>query len=87
MGTLAVNVVGCFALGLFEGAAPRDTFFLLVLGKGLIAGFTTFSTLMFETLALARAGERDRALFNVVGSLVLGLLALLLGLYLGMVAG
>ena len=86
-GTLAVNVVGCFALGLLEGAAPHDTFLLLVLGKGFLAGFTTFSTLMFETLTLARAGKQDRAAFNVIGSLILGLVALLFGLYLGKAAG
>jgi CrcB protein len=56
-GTLAVNVVGCFALGFLEGVAPQDEFLLLVVGKGLLAGFTTFSTPMFETLSLARAGS------------------------------
>jgi CrcB protein len=86
-GALAVNVAGCFVLGLLEGAAPNDDLLLLVLGKGLIAGFTTFSTLMFETLTLARAGWQDRAAFNVIGSLILGVLALLFGLYLGTVAG
>jgi len=86
-GTLIVNLLGCFALGLLEGAAPHDTFLLLLLGKGFLAGFTTFSTLMFETLTLSRAGEQDRAAFNVLGSLMLGLLALLFGLYLGTAAG
>jgi CrcB protein len=86
-GTLAVNALGCFVLGLLEGAAPNDDLLLLVLGKGLLAGFTTFSTLMFETLTLARAGWQGRATFNVAGSLILGLLALLFGVYLGMVAG
>jgi fluoride ion exporter CrcB/FEX len=41
---------------------------------------------MFETLNLARAREHERAFFNVVGSLALGLPALLFGVYLGMVA-
>ena len=82
-GTLVVNVAGCFALGLLEGVAPRDEILLLVAGKGVIAGFTTFSTLMFETLSLARASQHDRAFFNIVGSLAIGLPALLLGVYLG----
>jgi CrcB protein len=86
-GTLAVNVAGCFALGLLEGAAPREEVLLLVLGRGVLAGFTTFSTLMLETLNLALAREHDRAFFNVVGSLSLGLAALLFGTYLGAVAG
>lgn len=85
-GTLAVNVLGCFALGFLEGMSPRDQLLLLVVGKGLIAGFTTFSTLMLETMNLARAREHDRAFFNVVGSLALGLPALLFGVYLGSAA-
>jgi fluoride ion exporter CrcB/FEX len=71
---------------LLEGSAPQDDLLLLVLGKGLLAGFNAFSTLMFETLNLARAREHDRAFFNVVGSMALGLPALLLGVYLGTVA-
>ncbi|MDQ3864660.1 MAG: CrcB family protein [Actinomycetota bacterium] len=82
-GTLAVNVAGCLALGLLTGAAPRDGVLLFVLGKGVIAGFTTFSTLMLETLNLAFSKEHDRALFNVVGSFSLGLGAFLFGAYLG----
>jgi fluoride exporter len=85
-GTLAVNVLGCFALGFLEGMAPRDQVLLLVVGRGLLAGFTTFSTLMLETLNLARAREHDRAFFNVLGSLALGLPALLFGVYLGSAA-
>jgi fluoride exporter len=81
-----VNLLGCFVLGLLEGAVPQDDFLLLVLGKGLLAGFTIFSMLMFETLNLARVREHDRAFFNVVGSLALGLPALLFGVYLGTVA-
>jgi CrcB protein len=82
-GTLAVNVLGCFALGLLEGAAPRDEVLLFMMGRGVLAGFTTFSTLMLETLNLALAKEHDRAFFNVVSSLSLGLAALLFGAYLG----
>ncbi len=86
-GTLAVNVLGCFALGLLEGAAPGNGVLLFVLGRGVLAGFTTFSTLMLETLNLALSGEHDRAFFNVVGSLSLGLAALLFGAYLGAATG
>lgn len=82
-GTLVVNVSGCFALGLLEGAAQGDGVLLFVLGRGVLAGFTTFSTLMLETLNLALAGEQDRAFSNVVGSVALGLLALTVGLGIG----
>jgi fluoride exporter len=86
-GTLAVNVIGCFVLGFLKGVALQDGLLLLVVGKGLLAGFTTFSTLMFETLSLARARKHNRAFFNVVGSSALGIPRLLFGVYLGMVVG
>lgn len=82
-GTLVVNVLGCFALGVLEGVAPREEILLFILGRGLLAGFTTFSTLMLETLNLALARENDRAFFNVVGSLALGLFALSVGVGVG----
>jgi len=82
-GTLAVNALGCFGLGFLEGVAPEDRVLLFVLGSGVIAGFTTFSTLMLETLNLAFTKERDRAFFNILGSLALGIPALSAGIYLG----
>lgn len=85
-GTLAVNTVGCFALGFLEGIAPDDRILLFVLGSGIIAGFTTFSTLMLETLNLSLAKEHDRALFNVLSSVALGVPALFAGIYLGALA-
>jgi fluoride exporter len=82
-GTLVVNTLGCFSLGLLEGIAPVEKVLLFVLSSGVIAGFTTFSTLMLETLNLALAKERDRAFFNILGSMALGLPALSVGVYLG----
>jgi CrcB protein len=82
-GTLVVNTLGCFGFGLLEGVAPQEKVLLLVLGSGVLAGFTTFSTLMLETLNLAAAKEHDRAFFNILGSVALGLPALFAGLQLG----
>jgi fluoride exporter len=82
-GTLVVNTLGCFSLGFLEGIAPEEKVLLFVLSSGVIAGFTTFSTLMLETLNLALAKERDRAFFNILGSMALGLPALSVGVYLG----
>ena len=78
-GTLAVHALGCLGLGPLQGAAPHDRALLLVLGSGLLAGFTTFSTLMLETANLATAGELDRAFSIIVGTLALGLFALSAG--------
>lgn len=82
-GTLIVNILGCSGLGLLHGAAANDKALLFILGSGIIAGFTTFSTLMLETLNLTLAREHDRAFFNIVGSVALGLPALLLALQFG----
>lgn len=82
-GTLAVNTLGCFGLGFLEGIAPGDRVILFVLGSGVLAGFTTFSTLMLETLNLTLAKERGRAFGNILGSMGLGLPALIAGIYLG----
>lgn len=82
-GTMVVNTLGCFALGVLEGAASRDEVLLFVLGRGILAGFTTFSTLMLETMNLSRAGEYDRAFFNVLGSVALGIPALFIGVGFG----
>jgi CrcB protein len=67
-GTLAVNVSGAFALGLLG-----DSF---VLGTGFVGAYTTFSTWMLETEGLSRRG----AIYNIVGSLALGLAAAGLGI-------
>ncbi len=75
-GTLAVNVLGCFVIGVLaylsdaRSALSADTrAFLMV---GILGGFTTFSAFGNETMNLAGDGERWLALANVVASVVLG---------------
>lgn len=79
-GILLVNVTGAFALGVVTTALPEH---LLLLGAGLLGGYTTFSTAMLDTVALRRDGAGPAAAFNAVGMLVLGLLAAGAGLLLG----
>jgi CrcB protein len=82
-GTLAVNLAGCFAIGLVSelaesrGAMDPGTRALLVVG--LLGGFTTFSAFGNETLNLLRDGERLLAGFNVCANVVIGLAAVWLG--------
>lgn len=83
-GTLIVNLLGCFALGLVMGGTPDSRTLFFVLSSGIIGGFTTFSTLMFETANLSLSKEHRRASLNVLGNLLLGFAALLAGTYLGM---
>ena len=81
-GTLVVNLVGCLALGLVirwlqvSAVAPELRPFLTI---GVLGAFTTFSTFSFETVELARAGELWRAGGYAAGSLVAGVIAVLLG--------
>ena len=82
-GTMAVNIVGCLAIGCLNGLAetrqmfaPEARLFLLV---GLLGGFTTFSTFGYETLALLRDAEIGAALANVIVQVTIGLLCVWLG--------
>jgi CrcB protein len=82
-GTLAVNVIGCFLIGMVSyladvrGLLTPETRALLVLG--ILGGFTTFSSFGNETMALVRDGEMFYAFANIAASLVLGLGAVWLG--------
>lgn len=82
VGTLAVNVIGSFVLGVLATATSSgDTRALL--GVGLCGAFTTWSTFGYETVRLAEDGARGLAALNVVATLGLGLPAAALGWWLG----
>lgn len=81
-----INVGGSFLLGLLTTAliAPAQLGLRTLLGAGFLGGYTTFSTLSYETFALARRNETRLAWLNAVGSVVAGLAAAFLGLWLGL---
>jgi CrcB protein len=81
LGTLVVNVVGCFILGCLVGAASENV--RLLLGTGFCGALTTFSTFGYETVRLAEEGETTSAFANVAASLGVGLAAAALGWWLG----
>jgi CrcB protein len=81
-GTLAVNLSGAVALGVLSGAGASATV-LAIAGTGLLGGYTTFSTWMYETQHLAAGGHRGRAVANLPISLAAGLLAVWLGRLIG----
>ncbi|WP_354698307.1 Putative fluoride ion transporter CrcB [Paraconexibacter sp. AEG42_29] len=73
-GTLAVNLIGAFLLGVLAGCDVRSTTYLIA-GTGLLGAFTTFSTWMHECLALWQGGRRSAAAALLLGALVAGLVA------------
>jgi CrcB protein len=82
-GTLVVNVAGAFLLGfgfryLEATAIPAE--WRQAVTIGFLGAFTTFSTFSYEAVALVQDGDWSRAAAYVVGSVVLGLLAVAAGL-------
>jgi CrcB protein len=76
-GTLVVNLTGAFVLGFVTGKLSGDA--QLLVGTGLLGGYTTFSTWMFESHRLGEDGVLLAGVVNLVGSLILGILAVWLG--------
>lgn len=82
-GTLTVNLVGCFVIGILaqlaeaHGILASETRLLVFIG--LLGGFTTFSSFGNDTLNLARSGQLSNALINVFINIAFGLLLVWLG--------
>lgn len=83
-GTLTVNIVGSFLMGVlveavmlrFGGSAEMRTF----LGTGVLGGFTTFSAFSLDVSVLISRGETGTALAYAGLSVVVAILALYLGM-------
>lgn len=84
-GTLVVNVTGSFVIGAFATLTGPDGRWLmppdarLFVTIGICGGYTTFSSFSLQTLNLIRTGEFGAAFGNIVGSVVLCLVAVWLG--------
>jgi CrcB protein len=83
VGTLVVNIVGCFLIGVFvrfllnTQTSPELRALLVV---GFCGGFTTFSTFSYETVGLIEGGDYARAASYVVASVVICILATFAGM-------
>lgn len=84
-----INISGAFVLGFLTTAfaSPTQLNTRLLLGVGFLGGYTTFSTLSYETVALARRGDSLYAWMNAGGSLLAGVVAAFLGMSLGLRVG
>jgi fluoride exporter len=83
-GTFAVNVAGCLVAGVLAGLVEKHELFSaetrLFLFTGLLGGFTTFSAFGLETMFLLRRGELWVAAIYVGASVLLGVIAVWLGI-------
>ncbi len=76
LGTLLINVVGSFLLGLvvaLNGKGLVGDLFRMSVGVGFLGAFTTFSTFGYETMILTEDGQNFKAMFYAVASIVLGI--------------
>lgn len=82
-GTLIVNLLGCFVIGLLSqlaearGAFTSETRAFLFIG--ILGGFTTFSSFGNDTINLMRDGAAFNALANIGANVILGLVLVWLG--------
>lgn len=86
-GTLAVNAVGSFLLGAIMVVATETDLvpatLRLALTVGVLGGFTTYSTFNYETVEYARQGAYGMAAANVAATVLVCLVAGLLGVVTG----
>ena len=86
-GTLAVNTLGCFLIGLVvqiwivTGSMSEE--WRLALITGFLGGFTTYSAFNYETMLLAQQGRWELAALNVTATLLICFLAGGLGMIAG----
>jgi fluoride exporter len=83
-GTFAVNLVGCFLIGVIYAASEKTAALSpqtrLLLITGFCGGFTTFSTFAFENMNLLRSGDTIYFLIYTIASVVLGIACVFAGM-------
>ena len=85
--TLFINLTGSLILGFFITVISQrflvDPRWRVFFAVGFLGSYTTFSTYTYESIALLLAGNWSYGLFNLLGSAILGGLAVILGIILG----
>ncbi len=77
-GTLGVNIIGCFLIGIVYGLSTRGNInveWRLFLATGVMGGFTTFSSFSNDTVSLLRDAQYWQAFSYVAASVLVGLVA------------
>jgi CrcB protein len=83
IGTLAANVLGCLAIGILTGLSSRGETLApelrLALATGFCGGFTTMSSMIYETAEMIRASEYLHATLYAAGTFLLSMAAFVAG--------
>ncbi len=83
LSTLAVNVIGSFIIGIIYALAEKNKVSAevrILIATGFCGGFTTFSSFAFENVKLLQDGEFFNTILYIMLSLVIGLVAVYLGI-------
>jgi fluoride exporter len=82
-GTLAVNLIGCFLMGLLFALLSKSALgaeWRLFLVTGILGGFTTFSAFSLESVHMLQTAQYGQAMLYILASVLLGLLATFAGI-------
>ena len=86
-GTLIINLSGSFLIGLFLTLATErlmlDPRWRILVVVGFLGAYTTFSTFTYESMNLLTNGQWVSGILNILGSTLLGIVAVGLGIYIG----
>ncbi len=83
--TFSANLIGCFIIGLISGyffktSSTNQSDIILFATVGICGGFTTFSTFAYENINFLKSGDFIFFISYTLGSLILGILMVYLGL-------
>jgi len=85
IGTFTVNIIGSLLIGLILGYAAKENSLsqnqVLLLATGFCGGFTTFSAFAHENFQLLKTGDIMQFSVYTIGSVVVGLIAVFIGIY------